>query len=445
MCGIFAAFGNEHAAGLTYRGLHAQQHRAIEYAGIVASTGTLFSRHRGEGSVGKVFKNPADLEKLKGPYALGHIRYATVEDIVGLDNTQPLVIREHDGFVAFAHNGNLTNFVELRDSMHAALQTSMDSEIILRLYSRSKGALEEKVRDTLSKVRGSYAAVFMLPYKMVAVRDPSGNRPLSLGRLGEGYVLASESCAFDAVGAEFMRDIEPGEMLIISKSGLESHRLEPLAERRAQCIFEPIYYAHPSSKVFNEPVSAFRKRMGVLLEDTCPTPGGEVVVPVPDSANFIAQGYAASGRSGDYTLGITRSHYVGRTFIAAGQETREARVRGKFQVVADEIAGKSVVLVDDSIVRMTTFPPLLKIVRQAKPREIHVRIACPPITHPCVYGINTPSALELAANKMSVEEMQTKLGVDSLKFLSIDALRGLTTNPDDYCYACMTGDYPLLE
>ena len=442
MCAIFGVFNARKAAELTYVGLHAQQHRAVEYAGIATNDGVNFFRHAGAGLVREVF-NQGVLDGLHGKNALGHIRYSTVEDSPLADNAQPIVL----GDMAIAHNGNITNTHELLGRLGRAVvpSTAIDTELILQHLVHSDGHILTRLQKVLAGVRGSYSLVVLLPDRLIAVRDPSGNRPLVWGtRDGESFV-ASESCALQAVEADFIREVRPGEMLTITKDGIGSERLtsgrgQPLAH----CIFEKIYFAHPASIVFGEETYAFRLRLGKRLEELCPVIGGEVVVPVPDSAEDIAVGYALCGRSGVYQKAIKRHHYIGRSFIEGGQYLRSAKASRKFTIVPSLVQGKSVVVVDDSIVRLTTAPHVGARLRQMGAREVHFRIACPPIVSPCHYGIDTPTRQELAASHMSTEEMRVRIGADSLEFLPIEALRALHTNPDDFCYSCMTGRYPAF-
>ncbi len=443
MCGIFGAFDVDHASKEIYLALHAQQHRAKESAGMVVSDNGKFYRYAGPGIVQNVFSYSA-LNNLPGRIGVGHIRYSTVEDNPQLDNTQPIVADYHNDKVAIAHNGNLTNVGKLYHNLNSPnLLTSMDTELILRLFCLTEGnSLMECVKKSLTKVQGTYTLLFLLPDCLIAVRDPSGNRPLSLGKRGKSWFVSSETCAFDMLEIDFVRDIEPGEILIISQKGLESDKLCLPSVPLARCIFEQIYYGLPASLIFEEYASEFRKRLGCKLEEVCPVIGGQAVMSIPDSANFIAEGYASSGRSGKLSSGILRSHYIGRTFLEPTQAQRELKVKRKFQLVKPEIVGKSIVLVDDSIVRLNTMPSIVRMIRGAKAKEVHVRIACPPITHPCYYGIDMPTTTELAAATMTIEEMRTKIDADSLEFLPLEELQKLS--PDiGYCYACMNGEYPI--
>ncbi len=443
MCAIFGAFNVDRASEKIYFGLHAQQHRAKEYAGMAVSDNGEFYQYAGPGIVQNVFSEK-ELHGLPGRIGVGHIRYSTVEDDKSLNNTQPIVANYRNGKIAIAHNGNLTNVRELRQSLNnQKLFTSMDTELLLRLLCLDDSTeLIEGLKKTLTKAQGTYTLLFLLPDRLIAVRDPSGNRPLSLGQRGKSWFVSSETCAFDILEVDFVRDISPGEILIISQKGLESGTLCLPSIPLARCIFEKIYYGLPASLIFGEYASEFRKRLGSRLEEVCPVLGGQAVMSVPDSANFIAEGYASSGRSGKLTSGILRSHYIGRTFIEPTPEQRELKVKRKFQLVKPEVAGKSVVLVDDSIVRLNTMPSIVRMIRGAKAKEVHVRIACPPITNPCYYGIDMPTTVELAAAKMSIEQMRIVIGADSLGFLPLAELQKLSPE-GGYCYACMNGEYPV--
>ena len=442
MCGIFGTWNARKAAELTGIGLHAIQHRGVDYAGIVPSHGAPHYRHSGRGLAREVFPKER-LDVLHGKDALGHIRYPTVSDNPALDNTQPIVVPYAGSWLALAHNGNLTNTEELRAKLgEYKLKTSMDSELIALLLSclGTSGGVDDLLW-ILPLLKGSFALGILTPDRLIAARDASGNRPLSVGIRGESYFIASETCALDAVGADFLCDVKPGTILEINKDGpCESMFAEP---ELAQCRFEGIYFAHPASTVFSEPVSAFRVALGKKLEELSPALGADIVVPVPDSSNLIAFGYGQSGRSGMYFPAITRSHYVGRTFIVANQELRDEEIAQKFSISKTDVAGKSIVLVDDSIVRLTTLPILIRRLRDAGTREIHVRIGCPPITHPCRYGINTPTRQELAAANFSPEEIRESIGVETLQYMTLPGLASLSRKYNSFCYACMTGTYPI--
>lgn len=454
MCGIFGAFNCDHAAEVVFLGLHGMQHRAKEYAGIVSSDGTNLFRRTGKGIVQDVFRESGDLEALHGRSALGHIRYATTEDDPSKDNTQPVTGSFQDMEVAVAHNGNLVNHSKLRSELAPSgrFKTSMDTEVIVRLFclSGTKDVFT-RVFEAVRNLRGSYSLVFMWNDLMVAVRDPWGNRPLALGKRGQSWFVSSETVSFDILsGVETVREILPGEILVISKQGIASRYFNeatlsniPLGHQRAQCVFELLYFANPGSTVFGEQVSAFRVRAGRKLCELCPS-SSDVVVGVPDSALFHADGYAAQQNGTQPVRGLLRSHYVGRSFVEGVQKLRESAVVRKFVPVFDLIRGKAVTLIEDSIVRLTTLPGVVRLVRSGGAKEVHACIATPPITHPCRYGIDTPSSQELAAANYTVEEIRVKAGLDSLSFMPLKGLRSLVSNPEDYCFSCMTGNYPII-
>lgn len=440
MCAIFGVFHAEKAAELCVIGLHANQHRAIDYAGIVSSDGYNLYRERGAGLARQAFTGDM-LRALHGLDALGHIRYPTVSDEAGRDNIQPIVGMYHGKPIALAHNGNITNADDLRRELRIRFATSLDTECIVRLLDReSSGDIARDMAAIAPRLKGSYALGILLPDRILAVRDPSGNRPLSIGVKGDSYFISSETCAFPNVGARLIHDLAPGEIVMIQKDGMSIRRMHHTAVRR-QCRFEAIYYSHPSSTVFGERIAEFRARLGEALEDSAPTLGADVVTPIPDSATFIALGYGSSGRSGKYFPLITRNHYVGRTFIAATQAKRDEEVSQKFNFAADLIAGQRIVVVDDSIVRGTTLPKIVAQLRFLGAKEVHVRIGSPPITDSCRYGINTPLRSRLIASHKSPDEIRAWVGSDSLEYLPLPVLRSLSAEPDAFCYACMTGNY----
>ena len=446
MCGIVGIANAAGAAEYTYVGLHAIQHRAIEYAGMVTTDGSDAFTHHGTGVVRQVFNQPI-LDNLHGRFALGHIRYATVEDKNSHQrNIQPLIATVGDSFVAIAHNGNLTNADSLRQELlndGALFATSLDTEVILHRFMRASGTPTERLIKALDGVRGSYTLVLLMPDMMIATVDPSGNRPLMLGQKDGGYFIASESAAFQAMGVTRMREIEQREIIAITKDTIKTSFLPDwTAGVRRRCRFEHVYYALPSSIMFGQDVANFRLRLGRALELTSPTLDADYVFGVPDSATFIAYGYGASGRSGIYVPGILRNHYVGRTFIQGRQGLRDTGVSRKFSVVPEFVRGKKIALIDDSIVRLTTMPRLVERLRALDAKEIHVRIGSPQVISPCHYGIDTPTHSELAAAMMSLDAMKTRINCDSLEFLSLKTLRSLSSKPDDYCYACWTGQYP---
>jgi amidophosphoribosyltransferase len=440
MCGIFGVVGVRKAAELTVIGLHGNQHRAVDYVGIVSSDGSHIFREAHTGLARQVFTKDK-LDRLHGNDALGHVRYPTVIDNKECENIQPLVGNYGSMPIAIAHNGNITNAEDLRKLIPAArFTTSMDTEIILRLLEmKATGSFETDLMDTLGMLEGSFSLGVLMPDRLIAVRDRRGNRPLSIAKLNGGYCISSETCAFANVGAELVSDVEPGTMVSIRREGFVATRFAEAHEKK--CRFEGIYFSHPASRVFGEEVGRFRMAIGQTLERLFPAPEADIVVPVPDSANFIAMGFAASGRSGMYFPAITRSHYVGRTFIAATQAKRDAEVAQKFAFSAREIAGKTIVVIDDSIVRGTTMPKIIAKLRQLGAKAVHVRIGSPPIVHPCLYGINTPTHKELMATSLGVDAMRITMDADSLEFLPLKALQALSPNPHTFCYACMGDGY----
>ena len=433
------------AAEHAYMGLYALQHRGQESAGIVASDGRRIQSKKGLGLLSEAIK-PTELAELAGHMAVGHVRYSTT-GAKRVQNIQPLVIEYSRGVVAIAHNGNLTNARTLRrlyQSGGSIFQTSTDSEIIVHLLADPQYAdAGDPLGQVLSQVRGAYSLLVMDASGLVAARDPYGFRPLSLGELEGGYVVASETCAFDLLDARFLRDVEPGEIVAFGERGLSSRHFAPRGRSRlAHCIFEYIYFARPDSVVFGETVHNVRVRLGENLASTCPVEA-DIVFPVPDSGNSAALGY--SHRSGiPLDSGFVRNHYVGRTFITPAKESRDSEVKIKLNVVRDIVEGKRVVVVDDSIVRGTTCRARIHSLRQAGATEVHLRISAPPIRFPCFYGIDFPHADELIAAEKSVEDIRQFLGVDSLGYQTIEGLiASVPGSKDSYCLACFTGEYPV--
>lgn len=447
-CGVFGVFGHADATALTALGLHALQHRGQEAAGIVSFDGARFHSERRLGLVGDAFSEAAVIEKLRGAQAIGHVRYSTTGETI-LRNVQPLFAELHGGGFALAHNGNLTNGLTLRRNLvrdGAIYQSTSDTEVLLHLVARSRRPrFIERFVEGIRQVEGAYAFVGMTNKKLIGARDPLGIRPLVLGELDGAPILTSETCALDIIGAKFVREIENGEVVVISEDGIESHKpFPPMAER--PCIFEYIYFARPDSIVKGESIYERRKRMGAVLAQESPA-GADVIVPVPDSGVPAALGYAqASGIP--FELGIIRNHYVGRTFIEPTQKVRELGVRLKHSANRSVVEGKRIVLVDDSIVRGTTSLKIVKMMREAGAREVHFRISSPPITHPDYYGIDTPDREKLLAATHSLEEMRQFVGADSLAFLSVDGLyramghAGRDHARPQFTDHCFTGDYP---
>jgi len=442
-CGVFGIFGHPEAANLTYLGLHALQHRGQESAGIASSDGSRLFAERGMGHVGKVFSK-SNLDRLAGNMAIGHVRYSTAGESK-LVNAQPLRIESGRGEMAIAHNGNLVNAARMRGDLErtgSIFQTTSDTEVILHLIARSsRENLEEAIVDALQQVEGAFSLVFLFPGKMIAVRDPRGFRPLSLGRLGSATLITSESCALDLIDAEFVRDLQPGEMMVVTEDGIASYHPFPQA-KPAPCIFEYIYFARPDSLLYGRSVNVVRRALGVELAREQPAPA-DVVVPVPDSGVSAALGYARESGI-PFEFGLVRNHYVGRTFIEPRQSIRHFGVKLKLNPVRNLITGKRVVLVDDSIVRGTTSRKIVAMVRAAGAREIHVRISCPPTTGPCHYGIDTPRRSELIASSHTVEEIRKFIQADSLGYLSRDGMyRAVGDLQAELCDACFTGNYPV--
>jgi amidophosphoribosyltransferase len=447
-CGVFGVFGHESAAAIAALGLHALQHRGQEGSGIVTYDGQHFHQERHLGLVGDNFNKVDVIERLKGHMALGHNRYSTTGGVV-LRNVQPLFADLDQGGFAVAHNGNLTNARLLRNELVASgaiCHSTSDTEVILHLLSRSKKRrIVDRFVDALLQIEGAYALACLTNDMLIGARDPIGIRPLVLGRLGEAYVLASETCALDIVGAEFVREIENGEVVVITREGITSHR--PFPRRPARpCVFEFIYFARPDSIVGGRSVYQIRKQMGAELAGESPV-GADVVVPIPDSGVPAALGFAQ--HSGiPFELGIIRNHYVGRTFIEPEQRIRQLGVKLKHSANPGVIRGARVVLIDDSVVRGTTSKKIVAMLKEAGAREVHMRISSPPITHPDFYGIDTPRTKELLAANMTVEEMRQFMGADSLAFLSVDGIyRAMGQDRRDarspqFTDHCFTGDYP---
>jgi amidophosphoribosyltransferase len=447
-CGVFGIFDHPDAAAMTALGLHALQHRGQEASGICSYDGHNFHSERRMGLVGDNFSKPDVLARLKGRMAIGHDRYSTTGDPL-IRNVQPLFCDIDTGGFAVAHNGNLTNALTLRReliSSGAICQSTSDTEVILHLLSRSKKRrIVERFVDAIRQIEGSYALVCLTNDMMIGARDPIGIRPLVIGRLGTSYVLASETCALDMVGAEFLREVENGEVVVITDEGLESHRPFPMRPARP-CIFEYIYFARPDSIVGGQTVYDIRKRMGIELAREAPT-NANVVVPIPDSGVPAAIGFSQQSNV-PFELGIIRNHYVGRTFIEPEQRIRQLGVKLKHSANSGVIRGNSVVLIDDSVVRGTTSKKIVQLIRDAGAREVHMRISSPPITHPDYYGIDTPSKKDLLAANLSLEEMRAFMGADSLAFLSVNGIYraiGLEHRDDrapQFTDHCFTGDYP---
>ena len=447
-CGVFGIFGHPEAATITALGLHALQHRGQEAAGIVAFDGKRFHSERRLGLVGDHFAKASTIQRLPGHVAIGHVRYSTTGETI-LRNVQPLFAELDGGGFAVCHNGNLTNGLTQRRNLireGAIYQSTSDTEVVLQLVARSRKArFVERFIEALRQLEGAYALVGLTNKKLVGARDPLGIRPLVIGELDGHYILASETCALDIIGARFVRDVENGEVVIISESGLESLKPFPPQPMRP-CIFEYVYFARPDSIVHGRPVYTVRKNMGIELAREAAV-DADVIVPVPDSGVPAAIGYAQ--QSGiPFELGIIRNHYVGRTFIEPTQSIRELGVRMKHSANRSVVQGKRIVLIDDSIVRGTTSVKIVRMMRDAGAREVHFRISSPPITHPDFYGIDTPEREKLLAATMDLEEMRRYMGADSLAFLSVDGIyravgyNGRNNAQPQFTDHCFTGDYP---
>jgi amidophosphoribosyltransferase len=449
-CGVFGVWGSDSAAALTALGLHALQHRGQEAAGIVSSDGEIFHADKALGKVADHFTSRAVIEKLPGRFAVGHVRYSTSGDKRQQRNIQPIFAEYSFGGMAIAHNGNLTNAAKIRRELierGSIFQSTMDTEIFTHLVATSgKKKVADRLIEAFRAVEGAYSVVALTRKKLVGARDPHGVRPLVLGRLGEAYVLSSETCALDIIGAKYVRDLRPGELVIIDGRGVESlFPFEPAPPKF--CIFEYIYFSRPDSFAEGKYVYAARKSIGAELAKESRVEA-DVVVPVPDSGVPAALGYAR--QSGiPFELGIIRNHYVGRTFIEPNDEVRHLGVKLKHNVNPEVVRGKRVVLVDDSIVRGTTSRKIVTMVREAGASEVHMAIASPPTTHSCFYGVDTPDRKNLIAANMSVKEIATAIGADSLTFLSLDGLyrsvgeQGRNAGRPQYCDACFSGDYPI--
>jgi amidophosphoribosyltransferase len=449
-CGVFGIFGHPDASALTVLGLHALQHRGQEAAGIVSYDNGHFIAERHPGLVGDIFgRNSSYAQNLRGPNAVGHVRYSTAGGSV-TRNIQPMFADLTGGGIAIAHNGNLTNTRTLRTELvreGAIFQSTSDTEVIIHLAARSRfGPIVDRLIDALKQVEGAYSLVALTSKKLIGVRDPWGVRPLVLGTLDGAPIFASETCALDIIGAEFVRDVEPGEMIVVTKDGMESYYPFKRQPERF-CIFEYIYFARPDSTVEGRNVYEARKRIGAELAAEAPV-DADMIIPIPDSGVPAALGYAAESGI-PFELGIIRNHYVGRTFIEPSDRIRHLGVRLKHNPNRAGLKGKRVVLVDDSIVRGTTSKKIVEMVRDAGAAEVHFRVASPPTTHSCFYGVDTPNTDDLLAHRMDVEEMRRTIGADSLAFISMDGLyRAMGEGKRDqrapqFCDACFSGEYPI--
>jgi amidophosphoribosyltransferase len=442
-CGVFGIFGHPEAANMTYLGLYALQHRGQESAGIAASDGQQVRISRAMGYVADTFDGQT-LSELPGALAIGHVRYSTAGESKLL-NAQPILIDCAHGQIAICHNGNLVNARELRDELvrqGSIFQSNSDTEVILHLYAKSKARnVEDAIVESVSQAQGAFSLVMLTRDRLVAIRDPHGFRPLALGRLGEAYVVCSETCAMDLIGATYERDVEPGEVLIISADGVRSIKAF-LPAPLAHCIFEHVYFARPDSYVFGRSVNEVRTELGRVLAREQPI-AADVVVPVPDSGVCAAMGYAeASGVP--LRMGLIRNHYVGRTFIQPQASIRHFGVKVKLNPVRSVLSERRVILVDDSLVRGTTSQKIVRMVRAAGAKEVHVRISCPPTISPCFYGVDTPRKAELIAATHTLEEIREFLEADSVAYLSLEGLLSTVgSERGSYCSSCYTGNYPV--
>lgn len=450
-CGVFGIFSNETAAQITYLGLYALQHRGQESAGIITYNRNQneFHQHKKNGLVSQVFSKK-DLNYLKGNSAIGHVRYSTTgED--NLVNIQPLLINCIKGSIALAHNGNLTNARELYNELRsggAIFQTTLDTEVIIHLVARSeKKKTVDAIQDVLGRIQGAYSLVFLTKDSLIAARDPFGVRPLVLGELGDQYVIASETCALDLVGARYIRDVEPGEMIVISKYGMKSLRFAEKQKQKNLCIFEYIYFSRPDSFLFGQNVHEIQKNLGRQLAREAPAEA-DIVISVPDSGNSATMGFSLESGI-PYEMGLMRNHYVGRTFIQNSQLARESGVKIKLSPIRSVLKDKRVLVIDDSLVRGTTSRKIVRMIRSAGASEVHLRISSPPYKYPCFYGVDTPSSEQLIASNHSIEEIRNYLDVNSLAYLSREGLISVVTQnqnknkPDDFCTACFNGDYRI--
>ena len=443
MCGIFGVRGHPDAVRLTQMGLYALQHRGQESVGVVsidAAGDAAAFRRMGTMTDGMAH----EMEKSPGVSAIGHTRYSTSGSST-IENAQPVLARSRGGTISLAHNGNITNAAELRmelEDQGSIFGSTNDSEVVVHRLARSNAQRpEEKITDALVGVDGAYSLIVAFGNTMVATRDPRGWRPLCMGKLGDATVFASETCALDIVGATYVRDVEPGEVVVVDDTGIRSSMPLPRKDRKS-CVFEYVYFARPDSRVFGGSVDRARRALGRQLAKEHPAPDAELVFSVPDSSNSAALGFAEQSNL-PYELALIRNHYVGRTFIQPTQASRDAKVKVKYNAVREVLDGKSVVMVDDSIVRGTTTRGLVAMVRAAGARKVHLRVSSPPVTGPCYYGIDTPSREELIAAQMSLPEIASHLGVDSLGYISLDGMLGsVPGGPHGFCHACFSGDYP---
>ena len=445
MCGIIGIQNNPEAAMLAYMGLYAQQHRGQEGAGIVSSDGVELYRHMGQGMVSDVFSDSNIFDSLVGNSAIGHVRYSTTGDS-DKKNVGPLTFNMGDYYLSIAHNGNLVNIHDIRMKLQkegALFQTSTDTEVIIHLIARAKGnSLADRVEHALLDIEGAFSLLLLSPNEIIAARDPHGIRPFCMGKLQNTIVFSSETCALDLLGAKYLRDVNPGEMIVANDQGLHSKIINKPRSTK-HCIFEYIYFSRPDSKIFGKSVDKMRRAFGRKLAQESPAPYGDIVISVPDSSNTCALGYADEAKL-KHEIGLIRNHYVGRTFIFPSQRLRDISVRLKFNTVKGVIKNKEVIIIDDSIVRGTTLRKLTKLIRESGAKKVHVRISSPPVRFPCFYGMDFPTVVELAAGNNSIDEVRKNIDVDTLGYLTLDGtIESTSNNSDGYCTACFSGEYPI--
>jgi len=443
MCGVLGVIGHKDAARLTYLGLYALQHRGEESAGIVTYDKRRLRHFNGMGLVGDLFDENT-IKSLKGDFAVGHVRYSTTGSSLE-KNIQPFLVNHKRGHIAIAHNGNLTNTFELRSKLEnegSIFQSTMDSEIIVHLLAQSKKeTIQDRVIYALTHLEGAYSLVLMIDDILIGARDPHGFRPLCIGKLDGAYILASETCALDLMGATYIRDVEPGEIVFVEKNKIKS--VKPFSKRKKSlCIFEFIYFARPDSNIFGKNVYSARKCLGEELALECPAKNCDFAMSIPDSGSYATVGFAQKSKL-PFEIGMIRNHYVGRTFIQPSQFIRDFRVKVKLNPIRDVLKGKKLAVVEDSVVRGTTSKIRVKTLRAAGASELHMRVSCPPIRFPCFYGIDFPTKRELIASKLTVPKIKEYIGLDSLKYLSLEGMLNAMPLPkDDFCTACFNGKYP---
>jgi len=446
MCGIVGIYNHPEASTLTYLSLYALQHRGQEGVGIISYDGSRNYLAKGRGLVSEVFSDKEQLRALPGAMAIGHNRYSTHGD-TSLQNVQPFLFNFKDHQISISHNGNLINLEPIKSELEdkgAIFQTNSDTEYIIHLFAHAPGKrFEEKLIQALNRVQGAYSLVMLYRDKMIAARDRHGFRPLCMGKWNDTVAFASETCALDLVGAAYVRDIKPGEMVVLDQAGERSYQIAQPEPKH--CVFEYVYFSRPDSRIFEEYVDKTRRKLGKTLALEKPVPKGEIVISVPDSSNTTAIGFAQRSQA-RFEIGLIRNHYIGRTFIYPSQQVRDFSVRLKFNTIAGVLKDRIVVIVDDSIVRGTTLKKLVRMIRKARPREIHVRIGSPPVKYPCYYGMDFPSPDELIASRKELAAIREHLNVDSLEYLSVEGMLNSTSlSSECFCTACFSGDYIINQ